>query len=157
MHLCVPTVSVMFMCTCRCERRWISRGLTTDVSASPPVFEDGIKACDEKVRNVRNTANSEREKKTSASFWNKTIIDLFGQASLLHAFFFANLGFFFLPLFFPPPPSRPKRLCSMIYGEGLSSEAAAQTSGGLKAACWRYTCIKYSPPSPRSLAPFKGR
>lgn len=34
-----------------------------DVSASLPVFEDGIKVCDEKVRNVRKTENSERERK----------------------------------------------------------------------------------------------
>lgn len=132
MRLCVPMVCVMFKCTCK--RGWISSGLIMDVSVSLPVFEDGIKACDEKVRNVRDAANSEREKKKSPLFGIKPLlIYLDGQVfACVFFLFFCQLGFFSFLFFFSPPLSRPKRLCSMIYGEFLWSEAAAQTSGGFK-------------------------
>lgn len=108
MRLCVPMVCVMFKCTCK--RGWISSGLIMDVSVSLPVFEDGIKACDEKVRNVRDAANSEREKKKISTFWNKTIIDLSGRASFCMCFFsfFLPTWVFFLPLFFFSPTVPPQ-------------------------------------------------
>lgn len=114
------------VCLCACAHACARPGgfravLQRTSRASLPVFEDGIKARDEKVRNVRNTANSEREK-NSTSYWNKTIIDLFRRASFcMQVFFFflptCSFVFFFTSyFFFSPPPPRPKRLCSMIYG-----------------------------------------
>lgn len=101
------------VCLCACAHACARPGgfravLQRTSRASLPVFEDGIKARDEKVRNVRNTANSEREK-NSTSYWNKTIIDLFRRASFCVRvfFFFANMQFvfFFNSFFFFSPPT----------------------------------------------------
>lgn len=60
--------------------------------ASLPVFEDGIKACDEKVRNVRNAANRKNE--------NKNFILEYNWYWFIWMVKFLHVDFFF---FFPSP------------------------------------------------------
>lgn len=121
------------MSTCTCKLRWISSGLITDISASLPVFEDGIKACDEKVRNVRNTANSQTEKKKiSTSFWNKSIIDFFFLDRQVFACFFWRHGFFFSSSFFLPHRPAPNDFAPWFTVNFCWARQQLKTSGGFK-------------------------